>query len=202
MKRASWILLSVLGVAITFFSLVSAVHAYRTNDDYGIGDSRVSTVAGGDAGVATALRGIRGTSAAFGAAYGVLFLAIVLGPYRRGEVWAWNALLVAGLTQCASPSSAHSSASPRRLPRSLSWSWGSCSTSAACGARAAVEQPVEVHGASRFREWRQRPCCSGAPVPKAHPNRDEGGKRPGQRDGFSDVTRPRTYGRPGRAWRS
>jgi hypothetical protein len=59
----------------------------------------VSKVAGGNAGVATALRGIRGTSAAFGAAYGVLFLSIVLGPYRRGDVWAWKALLVAGLTQ-------------------------------------------------------------------------------------------------------
>jgi hypothetical protein len=100
MKKASWILLTVLGVAITFFSLVSAVHAYRTGDDYGIGGSRVSKVSGGDAGVANALRGIRGTSAAFGAAYGVLFLAIVLGPYRRGEVWAWKALLIAGLTQC------------------------------------------------------------------------------------------------------
>ena len=43
--------------------------------------------------------GIRGTSAAYGAAYGVLFLAIVLGPYRRGDAWAWMALLVAGLTQ-------------------------------------------------------------------------------------------------------
>jgi hypothetical protein len=59
----------------------------------------VSKVAGGDAGVATALRGIRGTSAAYGAAFGILFLAIVLGPYRRGDVWAWQALLVAGLTQ-------------------------------------------------------------------------------------------------------
>ena len=51
------------------------------------------------AGLATALRGIRGTSAAYGAAYGVLVLAIVLGPYRRGDAWAWKALLVAGLTQ-------------------------------------------------------------------------------------------------------
>ena len=99
MKKASWILLTVVGVAITLISLVSAVHAYRTRDDYGIGHSRVSKVAGGDAGVATSLRGIRGTSAAYGAAYGVLFLAIVLGPYRRGDVWAWKALLVAGLTQ-------------------------------------------------------------------------------------------------------
>jgi hypothetical protein len=59
----------------------------------------LSKVAGGDPAVATALRGIRGTAAAFGAAYGVLFLSIVLGPYRRGDVWAWKALLVAGLTQ-------------------------------------------------------------------------------------------------------
>lgn len=99
MKKASWILLTVLGVAITLISMVSAVHAYRTSDDYGIGGSRVSKVASGDAGVATALRGIRGTSAAFGAAYGVLFLSVVLGPYRRGDKWAWTALLIAGLTQ-------------------------------------------------------------------------------------------------------
>ena len=81
MKKASWILLTVFGVAITLISLVSAVHAYRTRDDYRIGDSRVSRIAGGSAALATALRGIRGTSAAYGAAYGVLFLAIVLGPY-------------------------------------------------------------------------------------------------------------------------
>jgi hypothetical protein len=99
MKKASLILLTVLGVAITVISLVSAVHAYRTTDDYGIGHSRVSRVAGADAGVATALRGIRGTSASYGVAYGILFLAIVLGPYRRGDTWAWKTLLVAGLTQ-------------------------------------------------------------------------------------------------------
>ena len=96
MKKASWILLTVVGVAITLLSLVSAVHAYRTSDDYRIGGSRVSKVAGGDAGLATALRGIRGTSAAYAAAYGVLLLAIVLGPYRRGDVWAWKALLAIG----------------------------------------------------------------------------------------------------------
>ena len=100
MKKASWILLTVLGIAITFFSLVSAVHAYWTDDDYRVGPLKVSEVAPGDSRVATALRAIRGTSAAFGAAYGVLFLAVVLGPYRRGEVWAWKALLIAGLTEC------------------------------------------------------------------------------------------------------
>lgn len=99
MKKASWILLTILGVAITFFSLVSAVHAYWTDDQYRVGPLRVSEVAPGDPRIEIALRGIRGTSAAFGAAYGVLFLAIVLGPYRQGEVWAWKALLAAGLTQ-------------------------------------------------------------------------------------------------------
>lgn len=99
MKKASWILLAVVGVAITLLSLVSAAHAYRTSDDYGIGGARVSKVAGGDARVETALRGIRGTSAAYGAAFGVLFIAIVLGPYRRGDAWAWWALLAAGLAQ-------------------------------------------------------------------------------------------------------
>ncbi len=99
MKKASWILLAVVGAAITLLSLVSAVHAYWTDDDYAIGGARVSRVAGGDAVRETALRGIRGTSAAYGAAFGVLFLAVVLGPYRRGEVWAWKALFIAGLTQ-------------------------------------------------------------------------------------------------------
>ena|SRR5215813_4728917 len=99
MKKASWILLTVGGVAMTLLSLVSAFHAYRTSDNYAIGNSNVSKVAAGDAGIVTALRGIRGTSAAYAVAYGVLFLAVVLGPYRRGDVWAWKALLAAGLTQ-------------------------------------------------------------------------------------------------------
>jgi hypothetical protein len=34
-------------------------------------------------------------------AYGVLFLAIVLGPYRRGDVWAWWALLAGSMTVLA-----------------------------------------------------------------------------------------------------
>lgn len=100
MKKASWILLTVLGVAITLLSLVSAGRAYRTGDDYRIGGARVSKLAAGDGDIATALRGVRSTSAAYAAAYGVLFLAVVLGPYRRGEVWAWYALLFSGLVEC------------------------------------------------------------------------------------------------------
>jgi hypothetical protein len=99
MKKASWIVLTLLGIAILAISLVSAYHAYTIDDNYPIGGIRVSKIAAGDAALETALRGVRGTSAAFGAAYGVLFLTVVLGPYRRGDVWAWKALLAAGLTQ-------------------------------------------------------------------------------------------------------
>jgi hypothetical protein len=101
MKKASWIVLAVAGAAFILISLVSASHAYNRGDDYGIGGTPVSKVAAGREAVATALRGIRGTSAAFAAAYGVLFLAIVLGPYRRGEVWTWWALFAGSLTVLA-----------------------------------------------------------------------------------------------------
>jgi hypothetical protein len=101
MKKASWILLTVAGAAFILVSLVSAAHAYNTADDYGIGGTRLSRVAAGREAVANGLRGIRGTSAAFASAYGVLYLAIVLVPYRRGEVWTWWALCAGSLTVLA-----------------------------------------------------------------------------------------------------
>lgn len=73
MKKASWIVLTIAGLAVLLISLVSAAHAYNKGDNYGIGGTRVSEVAAGRETVASALRGIRGTSAAFAAAYGVLF---------------------------------------------------------------------------------------------------------------------------------
>ena len=101
MKKASWISLTVAAAAFILVSLVSAAHAYNTADDYGVGGTRLSRVAAGREAVATGLRGIRGTSAAFATAYGVLYLAIVLVPYRRGEVWAWWALFAGSLTVLA-----------------------------------------------------------------------------------------------------
>jgi hypothetical protein len=41
-----------------------------------------------------ALRARRGTAAAYAAAFGALLLFVVLRPYRRGDVWAWWAILV------------------------------------------------------------------------------------------------------------
>jgi hypothetical protein len=101
MKKTSWIVLTLAGLAVTVISLISAGHAYDQGDNYGIGGTRVSEVAAGREAVARALRGIRGTSAAFAAAYGVLFLSIVLGPYRRGDVWAWWSLFGGSATVLA-----------------------------------------------------------------------------------------------------
>ncbi len=100
MKKASWIVLTVVGVLILVGSVASAVIAHGSTD-YNIGPARVSEVAAGRPEVLVALRGMRGTAAAYAAAYGVLFLIIVLGPYRRGDLWAWWALFAGGLTVLA-----------------------------------------------------------------------------------------------------
>jgi len=93
LRTASWVLLTVVGAITLLISLVSANLGYR--GDYSIGETPVAEVAAGRPGILTALRGIRGTSAAYGAGFAVLFLATVLGPYRRGDKGAWWALLAA-----------------------------------------------------------------------------------------------------------
>jgi hypothetical protein len=95
LRKASFVLLTTIGVLTLFISLVSAFLAYFGN--YPIGGLPVAEVAGGREGLLTALRGIRGTSAAFGAAFAVMFLGTVLGPYRRGETRAWWTILLATL---------------------------------------------------------------------------------------------------------
>jgi hypothetical protein len=95
MKTASWILLAIAGSLLLLVSFASATLAYRGEYTIGPGQVKVQDVAAGRADVLEGLRGIRGTSAAYAAGYAVLFLAIVLGPYKRGDVWAWWALLAA-----------------------------------------------------------------------------------------------------------
>jgi hypothetical protein len=95
LRTASWVLLSIVGGLVILVSFISANLGYR--GDYPIGGMPVAEVAAGREGILTALRGIRGTSAAFGAAFGVLFLGTVLGPYRRGEKRAWWTILLATL---------------------------------------------------------------------------------------------------------
>jgi hypothetical protein len=101
MKKASWILLAVVGVLTLLGGLGSAYTAYT--DSGGANDALASNATVEDVKawrpeVATAIRARRGTAAAFAAAYGVLFLAVVLGPYRRGDAWTWWALLGSSVT--------------------------------------------------------------------------------------------------------
>ena len=93
LRTASWVLLAIVGAVTLLISLISANLAYR--GDYPIGGTPVAEVAAGRPEILTALRGVRGTSAAYGAGFAVLFLATVLGPYRRGDKGAWWALLAA-----------------------------------------------------------------------------------------------------------
>ena len=94
----SWILLALVGALTLFSALASMSVAYFQDDDPMGGVMPLSELAGDRADIATMLRARRGTSAAFGAGYGLLFLIITLVPYRRGDIWAWWSLLVATLT--------------------------------------------------------------------------------------------------------
>ena len=105
MRKASWILLTVVGTLVLLFSLLSASVAYYSPENDVIdGKSFAPGTQKDDAGnvrqaldlpesLETAIRARRGTAAAYAAAFATLVLAIVLGPYRRGDVWAWKALM-------------------------------------------------------------------------------------------------------------
>ena len=91
MKTTSWIILVVVGALMLLASLLSLRVAYGTGRDQ-IGPVSLSELSAGRPEVATAMRGRRATAAAYAAGFATLFLAIVLGPYRRGDVWAWWAI--------------------------------------------------------------------------------------------------------------
>jgi len=93
MKTASWILLALAGALTLLLSLVSVGRAYGTYRDQ-IGPASLSELSAGRPEVETAVRARRATAAAYSAGFATLFLLISVGPYRRGEVWAWWALLV------------------------------------------------------------------------------------------------------------
>jgi hypothetical protein len=95
LRTASWVLLLIVGILLVVGSIASAYLAYA--GDFPIGGMPVAEVAAGRPAILTALRAIRGTSAAFGLGFAVFFLATVLGPYRRGEKRAWWTMLVAVL---------------------------------------------------------------------------------------------------------
>ncbi len=102
MRKTSVGILAVVGIGVLLISFVSMGQAYFNNYNIGGEDGpRVTKVGAGDEQLVKALRGIRGTSAAYAGAFAVLFLAIVFGPYKRGETWAWWALMAASLVLAA-----------------------------------------------------------------------------------------------------
>lgn len=98
MRTASWVVLAVAGALILFGGLASTYVAYSGAEDPLLpGGPTVSELDAVHPGLASALRGRRATAAGFAVAYAVLWLYVVLVPYRRGEVWSWWALLAASL---------------------------------------------------------------------------------------------------------
>jgi hypothetical protein len=93
MKMASVIILALVGVAMLLIGFESANIAYRSNRDQ-YGSVTMAELTAGKPDVELALRARRGTAASFAAGFATFFLMIVLGPYRRGDRWAWWAILV------------------------------------------------------------------------------------------------------------
>src|ERR1044072_1314869 len=101
---ASWIILLVVVVAVALLSLQSLRIAYTGNQDSLITGFTLDQLRehGGEEAV-KAFKGRRATAATWALAYALLALTVVLGPYRRGERWAWWALLVSlGVSQLLS----------------------------------------------------------------------------------------------------
>lgn len=96
LRIISWVLLTLLGV-MTFLGAVGSTQFAMSKGDDQFGDVMLSELTQGNQDVANLIHGRRMTAAAFAAAYSVLFLLVVLIPYRRGDVWAWWAILIATL---------------------------------------------------------------------------------------------------------
>ena len=91
LRTVSWVLLALVGALVLLGALASANLAYR--GEYPIAGVSITDIASGREVVLLGLRGTRGTAAAWGAAWAALFLAVVLGPYRRGDVATWWGIL-------------------------------------------------------------------------------------------------------------
>jgi hypothetical protein len=99
LRTVSWVLLALVGVLTLLVSFTSANLAY--NGMYPVGGVNIDEIAQGRAEVLLGLRGVRGTAAAWAAAWSTLFLVVVLGPYRRGDVVAWWGILASVLVMAA-----------------------------------------------------------------------------------------------------
>lgn len=98
MRRASWIVILVAAALTLLGSLASLSTAYFTGEDQ-IGPVTLAELTEGRPEVAIALRARRGTAASYAAGFAVFLILITWGPYRRGDRWAWWAILIGTLTE-------------------------------------------------------------------------------------------------------
>jgi hypothetical protein len=92
---ASWMILFVVMTAMALVAGLSLWRAYTSPQDniaHGYTLEQVRATGGDEA--VKAVRGRRATAATWALGYALLGLVVVLVPYRRGERWAWWALLV------------------------------------------------------------------------------------------------------------
>jgi len=91
---SSWVILLIVSGAIILFSLESLWIAYTGKSDSLTHEYTIAQIGeqGGDQAV-KAFRGRRATAATWALGYGLLAVAVTFVPYRRGEKWAWWALL-------------------------------------------------------------------------------------------------------------
>ena len=101
---ASWVILLILSGFLAFGSAASMSNAYFGPTDelspgVGLEQIRAAGAEHGDEAV-KAFRGRRATAATWALGAALLAIFVVVIPYRRGERWAWWALLAAlGLSQ-------------------------------------------------------------------------------------------------------
>ena len=92
LRTVSWVWLTLIGVAILLISLESAHLAYR--GPFSIGGVPLDQLAAGREVVLTALRGARGTAASYAFGFGLLYLLVVLVPYRSHSALVSSVCLV------------------------------------------------------------------------------------------------------------
>jgi hypothetical protein len=101
---ASWVILLVMSAGIALFSVQSVFVAYGNTDENLTQEYSTAQIReqGGEEAF-NAFKGRRVTAATWALGYALLAIAVTLVPYRRGERWAWWALLIAmGLSQILS----------------------------------------------------------------------------------------------------
>ena len=100
----SWVILLVVSVLIALASAGSLIQGYSKTDENLTRDySTVQMKEQGGEEAFKAFKARRVTAATWALAYALLAIAVTLVPYRRGEQWAWWALLVAiGVSQILS----------------------------------------------------------------------------------------------------